>query len=264
MNPEESALWQRLGAARYRAGDFGGAADAFAEWGRLTGGTTQDAAEFNEGNALYKAGRFEEALERYGRVLERSPEHVGAKSNQAVVQADLEARRQQRPPEQQQQQQQQQQGADSQEQQQQQQQPGDESQFNNSPPSGDPNSQASGQQETDEQQAEAANQREQSDESSEAERQASEAGFQEEAQSGDEQQGEAQGEARGKRFGRARSRLQRPSGSWMALKKVAREPAHPLVMRGTDRGELAVGTTVDLVAGRVCRGCTPGDRSVRA
>jgi len=194
-NPGSSTLWERLGAARYRAGDFEGAADAFAEWGRLAG-PDANGAQFNRGNALYEAGRLEEALESYQAVLEQDPEHPGAKNNEALVAADLVARRAQQPPPppEQQQQQQQQSGSDSEPKEQPpSENPEGSSEFNQSPSEGKPNSEASSSADVDEKEGQAAQQNQQSDSSDDKEKESSEGGFAEESEGQPEGEGTAQG-----------------------------------------------------------------------
>ncbi len=88
--PEDPAIFERLGAARYRAGDFEGASRAFDHAARLEGGTDD---LFNSGNAHYKAGRLEDAQARYEQVLEKDPEHRGALANRDLVLREIEERR---------------------------------------------------------------------------------------------------------------------------------------------------------------------------
>lgn len=69
-----SPEWQ--GAAAYRAGAFAQAAEGFAE------------EDYNRGNALAKAGEFEQALAAYDAALEVNPEDADAQFNRDLV-ADL-------------------------------------------------------------------------------------------------------------------------------------------------------------------------------
>ena len=73
------------GVALYQAGDFAGAAHAFAK-----GRTAQ--AHYNRGNALARAGDLEGALDAYDQALELQPDLPAALSNQALVQQALQAR----------------------------------------------------------------------------------------------------------------------------------------------------------------------------
>ncbi len=92
--PGDPDVLDRLGAARYRAGDFEGAARA---WDQAAGAGDADAL-FNAGNAHYQAGRLEEAVRRYEDVLRQTPEHPAAAHNKELVAKEIEARRAQKPP----------------------------------------------------------------------------------------------------------------------------------------------------------------------
>ncbi len=66
------------GMALYQAGDYSGAAQAFADSKGVEAG-------YNRGNALARAGQLDEAAEAYREVLEQAPEHADAKANLALV-----------------------------------------------------------------------------------------------------------------------------------------------------------------------------------
>ena len=83
----EDPKWQA--AARYRAGDFAGAAEALAT-------QTDAAAQYNLGNALAKAGKLEEAVAAYERTLAATPTDDDARFNRDLVKKLLE----QQPPQQ--------------------------------------------------------------------------------------------------------------------------------------------------------------------
>lgn len=93
--PDDPAVLERLGAARYRAGDFEGAAQAYDRTAAIRG---QPSDWYNAGNAHYQAGRLERARERYDQVLAASPEHEGATQNRARVEKELIERRKPKPP----------------------------------------------------------------------------------------------------------------------------------------------------------------------
>ncbi|MDZ7842192.1 MAG: tetratricopeptide repeat protein [Gammaproteobacteria bacterium] len=64
--------------ARYRAGDYGDAAEA---WAALD----DTRAHYNRGNALARAGDIESAMVAYETVLEREPGHADARHNLALL-----------------------------------------------------------------------------------------------------------------------------------------------------------------------------------
>ncbi|NIF16904.1 tetratricopeptide repeat protein [Pantoea sp. Cy-639] len=76
---------QWRGLALYQAGDFEGAAAAFAQGNSA-------AAHYNRGNALARAGELEAALDAYEQALERQPDLKPALDNQALVQQLLQQR----------------------------------------------------------------------------------------------------------------------------------------------------------------------------
>ncbi len=78
------------GAAAYRAGDYAAAIDAFAHRDDATG-------SYNLGNALAKAGRYEDALEAYGRALARQPDFSDAQANRKAVEEWLRQQQEQSP-----------------------------------------------------------------------------------------------------------------------------------------------------------------------
>jgi Ca-activated chloride channel family protein len=66
------------GSASFRAGDFESAATDYAEVGDADGA-------YNQGNALAKLGRYDEALAAYDRALKLSPDMDDAKANRSAV-----------------------------------------------------------------------------------------------------------------------------------------------------------------------------------
>lgn len=81
----EDPAWR--GTAQFRNGDFAAAAQTFA-------GLENTDADYNRGNALARAGEFEEALTAYQQVLKRQPEHADARHNHDLIK-DLLNRQQQ-------------------------------------------------------------------------------------------------------------------------------------------------------------------------
>lgn len=71
------------GVALYQAGDYDGAAEAFAQSQDITAG-------YNLGNAFAKAGKLEQAAFAYREVLRKSPEHTDAKANLALIEELLQ------------------------------------------------------------------------------------------------------------------------------------------------------------------------------
>lgn len=70
------------GAAAYRAGDFGGASSEYQQ------GEGAD-ARYNQGNALARDGKLEEALAAYDRALQQAPDLEDAKFNRDLVEQAL-------------------------------------------------------------------------------------------------------------------------------------------------------------------------------
>ena len=95
QNPGNADLYRRLGAVRYRMGDFVGAASAFERANALAGGDAD--ALYNAGNARYRAGQLETALDRYDRALGLT-DHAPSRANREVVAGELQARRAEQPP----------------------------------------------------------------------------------------------------------------------------------------------------------------------
>lgn len=75
-------------AAQYRAQDFTGAAEHFAEDPTPTG-------HYNRGNALAKAGKLKEAIEAYDQALTEQPELEDATANKALVEKLLQQKQEQ-------------------------------------------------------------------------------------------------------------------------------------------------------------------------
>ncbi|OPX56838.1 hypothetical protein BTE48_01835 [Oceanospirillum multiglobuliferum] len=82
----QQPLWQ--GSAYYRLGEYEQAAQAFAK--------EQSAdAHYNRGNALARAGQYQDALAAYQQALDLQPEFADAEHNQKIVQQLLEEQQKQ-------------------------------------------------------------------------------------------------------------------------------------------------------------------------
>lgn len=90
--PTNTDAWRRLAEARYRTGDYEGAARAYETQSELSGG--DPTALFNAGNAHYYAHRLEEAISRYDESLKLAPNPTTT-ANRKVVSDEITARRQQ-------------------------------------------------------------------------------------------------------------------------------------------------------------------------
>jgi Ca-activated chloride channel family protein len=77
----EDPAWQA--AARYRAGDFAGAAESLAA-------TPDPRSQYNLGNALAKSGKLQEAVDAYERSIAAAPRDEDAKFNRDLVKKLLE------------------------------------------------------------------------------------------------------------------------------------------------------------------------------
>lgn len=95
QNPGDADLYRRLGAVRYRLGNYVGAANAFERANALAGGDAD--ALYNAGNARYRAGQLETALQRYDGALALG-DHAPSSANRNVVAGELQARRAVQPP----------------------------------------------------------------------------------------------------------------------------------------------------------------------
>ncbi len=77
----EDAAWR--GTAAYRDEDWTAAAEAFAE-------RDAAAAHYNRGNALARAGSYQEAMQAYGKAIQQQPDFDDAKANLEAVKNWLE------------------------------------------------------------------------------------------------------------------------------------------------------------------------------
>jgi Ca-activated chloride channel family protein len=76
------------GSASYRTGDFESAAADYANVGNADGA-------YNQGNALAKLGKYEDAIAAYDRALQTAPEMDDAKANKAAVEEFLKRQQKQ-------------------------------------------------------------------------------------------------------------------------------------------------------------------------
>ena len=98
-NPDDMELAERLGQALFEAGRFNEASDVLTEVAdRTTASDARARARYNSGLAAYRGGRLTEALEAWQRVLQEHPEHEAAQKNAAAVQAEIQQRLGEEPP----------------------------------------------------------------------------------------------------------------------------------------------------------------------
>jgi Ca-activated chloride channel family protein len=98
-NPDDMELAGRLGEALFKAGRFNEASDVLSGVAdRSTDAEARARARYNSGLAAYRGGRLTEALESWQRVLQDNPDHKAAQHNAAAVQAEIQKRLGQEPP----------------------------------------------------------------------------------------------------------------------------------------------------------------------
>jgi Ca-activated chloride channel family protein len=78
----------RIGTAKFRLGDYAAAAEAFA-----AGDDAEHA--YNRGNALARAGQYEQAIAAYDQALGKAPDHADARYNKEQVERLLQQQQQQ-------------------------------------------------------------------------------------------------------------------------------------------------------------------------
>ena len=98
-DPNNMEVAERLGQALFKAGRFNEAEEVL----RSVADRTQDSAakarsRYNAGLAAYQGGRLTSALEAWQRVLQDHPDHAGAQKNAAAVQAEIQKRLGEEPP----------------------------------------------------------------------------------------------------------------------------------------------------------------------
>lgn len=112
--PDDAAALRNVGAARYRLGDFAGAAEAYAASAeKAADPALRERALYDLGNAAYRQGQLEEAVKAYEAALAIDPEDEDARYNLEFVREEIrrrleeaQNREQQQDPQQQQQEQQ--------------------------------------------------------------------------------------------------------------------------------------------------------------
>jgi len=97
--PDNMEVAERLGQALFKAGRFNEAEEVL----RSVADRTQEAADkararYNAGLSAYRGGRLTGALEAWQRVLQDQPDHAPAKKNAAAVQAEIQKRLGEEPP----------------------------------------------------------------------------------------------------------------------------------------------------------------------
>lgn len=93
--PLDPQIAWKLAAARYGAGDPDGSARDFEDLAeRLPETDDRVEALYNAGNARYRAGELDEALDRWQKVLANDPEHEAAQRNAEAVANELARRTQ--------------------------------------------------------------------------------------------------------------------------------------------------------------------------
>ncbi|MFQ5658915.1 MAG: VWA domain-containing protein [Gammaproteobacteria bacterium] len=75
------------GAAQYRAGDFDAAVDSLEKGEDIE-------SLYNKGNALARAGRYQEAIDAYKKVLAQKADHEDAKFNKELLEEELKKQQQ--------------------------------------------------------------------------------------------------------------------------------------------------------------------------
>ena len=87
------SLWGEA-TSFYAEGQFEASHQVFGDLAdRGTNPQLVEAARYNAGNASYRAGRLEDALSEWGRILEQNPDHLQASANAERVGQELQARR---------------------------------------------------------------------------------------------------------------------------------------------------------------------------
>jgi len=103
VDPRDPQVSWALARALYEAGRYDEASRVFTDLAdRAPGPEWSLGARYNSGLSHYGAGRLEEAVADWDRVVEQAPEHTAAKENADAVRQELARRLQEPPPEEQQ------------------------------------------------------------------------------------------------------------------------------------------------------------------
>ncbi len=107
--PDDAGTMRNVGAARYRLGDFAGAAEAYRQAAASAADPElQERALYDLGNAVYRQGQLEEAVKAYEGALAIDPEDEDARYNLEFVREEIRRRLEEAKQREQQQQQQEQ------------------------------------------------------------------------------------------------------------------------------------------------------------
>lgn len=108
--PDDAGTMRNVGAARYRLGDFAGAAEAYRQAAASAADPElQERALYDLGNAVYRQGQLEEAVKAYEAALAIDPDDEDARYNLEFVREEIRRRLEEAKQREQQQQQQEQQ-----------------------------------------------------------------------------------------------------------------------------------------------------------
>jgi Ca-activated chloride channel family protein len=93
QQPDSAAVAIDLGSAFYRLEQYSEADRQFSRGAGAQDGRVRQQALYNHGNAAYRQGKLEQAVDLYERALELDPEDEDARYNRDFVQREIERRR---------------------------------------------------------------------------------------------------------------------------------------------------------------------------